>query len=110
MQAMGIPLFPHGVSGAANKTAAIPIDARAATSPYNGRERRLAYRVVFAEQAMDHHQQHHEHHRKEREEKKKHEHEHEARAEKVSSGIHPAWFLALGVVLTLAVVILWIML
>jgi hypothetical protein len=107
---MGIALLRHGVSGAANKEAPVPIDARAATSPYNGRECRLACRVVFPEQAMDHHQQHHEHHRKEREEKKKHEHEHENQTEKVSSGIHPAWFLALGVVLTLAVVLLWIML
>jgi hypothetical protein len=59
---------------------------------------------------MDHHEQHHEHHRKEREEKKRHEHEHEIQAEKKSSGIHPAWFVVVGIVLTLGVVLVWIML
>jgi hypothetical protein len=57
---------------------------------------------------MDHHEQHHQHHQKEREERIKHEKESERRAEKSPPRIHPAWFLAVGAVLTLLAVLVWI--
>jgi hypothetical protein len=58
---------------------------------------------------MDHHQAHHEHHRKEREEEKRREHEREARGGDDLRAIHPVWFLVLGSLLTLAVVLTWIL-
>jgi hypothetical protein len=59
---------------------------------------------------MDHHQQHHEHHQKEREHKKKLEKEHEHQQEQELASIHPAWFIGAGVVLVVAVVLLWMFL
>jgi hypothetical protein len=59
---------------------------------------------------MDHHQQHHEHHQKEREHKKKLEKEHEHQQEQELGSIHPAWFVGVGVVLIVAVVMVWLFL
>jgi len=56
---------------------------------------------------MDHHQQHHQHHEKEREHKKKLEKEHEHQQEQELRSIHPAWFVAVGVVLIAAVILVW---
>jgi hypothetical protein len=56
---------------------------------------------------MDHHEKHHEHHRKEREERIEHEKEREREQDKLPVQIHPAWFMALGVVLIVAVILLW---
>jgi hypothetical protein len=56
---------------------------------------------------MDHHEQHHEHHRKEREEEKKHRKEHERQEERQLRTIHPAWFVVAGVVLVVAVILVW---
>jgi hypothetical protein len=58
---------------------------------------------------MDHKEQHHLHHEKEREHKKK-EHEAYERAQEKKTGlssIHPAWFVGLGIVLVMSVVLLW---
>ena len=58
---------------------------------------------------MDHHEQHHQHHEKER------QHEIARRKEQEREGmagprkIHPGWFVALGVVLTLLAVLVWIL-
>ncbi|HZT80150.1 MAG TPA: hypothetical protein VFA26_08010 [Gemmataceae bacterium] len=57
---------------------------------------------------MDHKEQHHEHHRKEREEEKRHEKQHEREEMRKPRVIHPLWFLALGIVLTLGVVLVWV--
>lgn len=58
---------------------------------------------------MDHHERHHEHKEKERErrdaEKKAHEHAEEAKLRV----IHPLWFLVVGTILTLGVVLAWTM-
>jgi hypothetical protein len=59
------------------------------------------------EATMDHREQHHQHHEKQREEHKKHERDHEQRAEQSGSPIHPAWFIATGVVLIGLVVLIW---
>jgi hypothetical protein len=56
---------------------------------------------------MDHHEQHHLHHQKEREHEKKERKEHEHEQEKKLRSIHPAWFVALGIVLILLVVLVW---
>jgi hypothetical protein len=57
---------------------------------------------------MDHQEQHHEHHRKERghekHERKLDEHREEA---SLGSTIHPFWFIAVGAVLIVAVVLVW---
>jgi type VI protein secretion system component VasF len=58
---------------------------------------------------MDHHEKHHQHHEKEREERIKHEKESERRGEKLPRRIHPAWFVALGCVLIVLVVLTWIL-
>ncbi len=59
---------------------------------------------------MDHKEQHHQKHVKEREEKKKeaklHHEQHEKEAAE-SSGLHPAWFAAVGVLLMIAVILVW---
>lgn len=56
---------------------------------------------------MDQHEKHHQHHEKEREhekqEKKRHEHEEEQKPRV----IHPGWFLAVGIVLIILVVLVW---
>jgi len=56
---------------------------------------------------LDHHEKHHQHHEKEREERIAHEREHERTEEKLPRRIHPAWFLALGVVLIALVITIW---
>ena len=56
---------------------------------------------------MDHHQQHHQHHEKEREQRIQHEKERERREEKLPRQIHPAWFVAVGIVLIGLVVLIW---
>lgn len=56
---------------------------------------------------MDHHEQHHEHHEKEREQRIKHEKERERQSGQLPSRIHPAWFLVLGSVLVVLVVLTW---
>ena len=56
---------------------------------------------------MDHKDQHHEHHRKEREEHKMEQREHERTQEKSALPFHPAWLVVVGVVLTLAAVLVW---
>jgi hypothetical protein len=56
---------------------------------------------------MDHHQQHEMHHKKERELEKKHEKEHEREEEQQVRKIHPAWFVATGVVFIVLIVLVW---
>jgi hypothetical protein len=56
---------------------------------------------------VDHKEQHHEHHRKEREREKQREAAHEREAMRQPGGIHPAWFVATGVVLVLLAVLVW---
>jgi quinol-cytochrome oxidoreductase complex cytochrome b subunit len=56
---------------------------------------------------MDHQEQHHEHHRKEREEKKKERKEHEHQEEKSALPFHPAWIVAVGVVLVVTALLIW---
>jgi hypothetical protein len=58
---------------------------------------------------MDHKEQHHLHHQKEREhEKREHKaHEHEQEKKTGLSSIHPAWFVGLGTVLIVLIVVLW---
>ncbi len=64
--------------------------------------------ILSREIFMDHHAQHHQHHEKEREEKIKHEKERESDEENQIRKMHPAWFVALGVVLIFTVVCFWI--
>jgi hypothetical protein len=58
---------------------------------------------------VDHKEQHHQHHEKERQheiaQRKEQEREHSGGPRK----IHPGWFVALGVVLTLLAVLVWIL-
>jgi len=56
---------------------------------------------------MDHHEQHHQHHQKEREHRIEQEKERERKDEKLPGQIHPAWFVAAGVVLIALVVLTW---
>ncbi len=56
---------------------------------------------------MDHHEQHHQEHAKERAEHKREQHDHEERAVRSGSPIHPAWFIALGVLLIGLVLLTW---
>jgi hypothetical protein len=55
---------------------------------------------------VDHKEQRHEHHRKERELEKKH-HTAEGGKPKSLLPFHPAWLVALGVILTAAAVLVW---
>ncbi len=59
---------------------------------------------------MDHHEKHHEQHKKEREHENKLKKEQEALAENQSRRIHPGWFVALGSILIVAIVLFWTML
>ncbi len=54
---------------------------------------------------MDHKEQHHQHHEKEREHQKKKAAEHEREYER--KGLHPGWFIGVGVVLILIAVLIW---
>jgi hypothetical protein len=56
---------------------------------------------------MTHQEEHHEHHRKERAEKKEERKLHEHEAERRLGSIHPAWYLALGLVLTIVATLIW---
>lgn len=56
---------------------------------------------------MDHQEQHHLKHQKEREHKKALEKQHDREESKQLRVIHPAWFLALGIVLIGMVVYVW---
>jgi type VI protein secretion system component VasF len=57
---------------------------------------------------VDHHEQHHQHHEKEREQRIKHEKERERAEEQLPSWrIHPAWFVAVGAVLIVLVILVW---
>lgn len=56
---------------------------------------------------MDHKEQHHLHHQKEREEKKREEKEFERQQELKGWPIHPAWFVVLGIILTVLAIIVW---
>jgi hypothetical protein len=57
---------------------------------------------------LDHKQQHHEHHQKEREKEIEEKKLRERAEAKQTRQIHPGWFVALGTVLVLAVVVTWI--
>jgi len=56
---------------------------------------------------MDHHEKHHQDHIKEREHEKAERAQHEREEEKGLRKIHPAWFVVLGVVLIVLVIVLW---
>jgi type VI protein secretion system component VasF len=56
---------------------------------------------------MDHKEQHHLHHEKEREHEKQLHKQHEHEQEKKPTSIHPAWFMAAGIVLIGLVVLVW---
>lgn len=56
---------------------------------------------------MDHQDQHHQRKEKERDEHRKEQREHDSRAVESGSPIHPAWFVAIGVVLVGAVILVW---
>lgn len=53
------------------------------------------------------HQEEHQHHRKEREVKNEAKKEHERSEERKSGSLHPGWYWALGVVLTLIATLVW---
>ena len=57
---------------------------------------------------MDHKEQHHEHHLKEREREKKSWKEHLREMTGKRHGIHPAWYIVVGVVLIGTAVLVWI--
>ncbi len=56
---------------------------------------------------MDHKEQHHLKHMKEREHEKKEHEEHERAAMKSALPFHPAWLVAVGVLLVLLAVLIW---
>ncbi|HMF13511.1 MAG TPA: hypothetical protein VKE94_14430 [Gemmataceae bacterium] len=56
---------------------------------------------------MDHKEQHHQQHQKEREREKHREAEREREVMREPRTIHPAWFVAVGVVLVVAAVLVW---
>jgi hypothetical protein len=58
---------------------------------------------------MDHRERHHEEHRAEREKKKKEKAEHDRQEERKPGAVHPGWFFAIGFVLILLVVLVWIL-
>jgi uncharacterized membrane protein len=62
---------------------------------------------VTKEDTMDHKEQHHQHHQKEREHEKKLQKLHEDEQEKNALPFHPIWLLVVGIVLTLAAVLIW---
>jgi hypothetical protein len=57
---------------------------------------------------MDHKEQHHQKHKMEREHEKE-EHKKHEQQRKDSLPFHPAWLVAVGVVLVLAVVLIWML-
>jgi hypothetical protein len=56
---------------------------------------------------MTHQEEHHQHHRKEREEKKEERKQREHVEERRPGNIHPAWYLTLGLVLTMVATLIW---
>ena len=56
---------------------------------------------------MDHEQKRHEKHEHERKEKQAHEREAERNFSKPGPTVHPLWFLAVGIVLTLIALFVW---
>jgi hypothetical protein len=56
---------------------------------------------------MDHQEKHHEHHKKEREHEDKLKKEREHREEKLPRQIHSAWFVVVGCVLVILVILVW---
>ncbi len=56
---------------------------------------------------MDHKQQHHEHHQKEREHEQREWKEHNREFSGKRHGIHPAWYVVVGVLLVGAAVLVW---
>lgn len=58
---------------------------------------------------MDHHERHHEHKEHEREHRIEEEKARERAEDKQLRVIHPLWFLVLGIILTLGVVLAWTM-
>jgi len=59
---------------------------------------------------MDHQHEHHQHHQKEREHEKKMEKLRDEQEMKQLRVIHPAWFVALGVIGIGLVILVWTML
>jgi hypothetical protein len=58
---------------------------------------------------MDHKEQHHQKHKMEREHEKEEHKKHEQQQKDLLT-FHPAWLVAVGVVLVLAVVLIWTLL
>jgi len=58
---------------------------------------------------MDHQDKHHEHHKKQREHEDKIKKEHEHQQERLPRKIHPAWFVIVGSVLIILVILIWSM-
>lgn len=56
---------------------------------------------------MTYQEEHHQHHRKKRAEKKEERKEHEHVEERRLGNVHPAWYLALGLVLTITATLIW---
>jgi len=56
---------------------------------------------------MTYQEEHHQQHRKEREEKKEERKQNEHAAERRLGKIHPGWYLALGLVLTMTATLIW---
>jgi hypothetical protein len=56
---------------------------------------------------MDHKQQHHEHHVKEREQEQRGWKEHIRELTGKRHGVHPAWYVVVGVVFVGAAVLVW---
>jgi type VI protein secretion system component VasF len=56
---------------------------------------------------MDHHEQHHQHHQQEREKGIEHDKQRERESERSPRKIHPAWFLVLGILLVVLVILTW---
>ncbi len=56
---------------------------------------------------MTHQEEHHQQHRKARDEKKAERKLHEHEQERRLGNIHPAWYLALGFVVTMVATLIW---
>ncbi len=59
---------------------------------------------------MDHQEKHHEQHKKQREHEDKLKKEKEQRDENQPRRIHPVWFVAVGSILIVVIVLFWTML
>jgi len=56
---------------------------------------------------MNHQEKHHEYHKKEREHEDKLKKQREHREEELPRRIHPAWFVVVGCVLVMLVILVW---